>query len=218
MRYILILTILMAQQSVFACTKDTDCKGDRICVLNESSQGQCQSPSSSASQSTSRGDEGTDGDLKNDSQQSFHLNLLGLLQFGLTPTLEWGKDVTFLIRARLLNTGVLSYVVAAADGGELAFGLGTSVQVRKYLNNKAQRGPYLGGGVELMYTKNEGDETYETYFFVPQIEVGYRWLSDGYFSGFGVFGGSAIPVKTIGYSDGESIYTGGLIWDMGWFF
>lgn len=227
MRFFLIITILLCHQTAFSCTKDTDCKGDRICVFKDSQQGQCQAPDSDKSwhgydtPSLSVSDVSSvpsQQSAQNESLQNFHLNLLGLLQFGLTPSIEWGSDTTFLLRARLLNTGLLSYIVAAADGGELAFGIGTSFQVRKYLSKRTQQGPYLGAGLELMYTNNESDKNYETYFVVPQVEGGFRWLSEGYFTGFGIFAGTAIPVKTIGYTEGENLITGGLIWDMGWYF
>ena len=226
MRFFLIVIILLGHQIAFSCTKDTDCKGDRICVFSDAQQGQCQEPASNKSMhnsdtpshSASNASSTDSQSITNESLQNFHLNLLGLLQFGLTPTIEWGTDTTFLLRARLLNTGVLSYIVAAADGGELAFGIGTSFQVRKYLSKRTQQGPYLGAGLELMYTNNESDKSYETYFVVPQVEGGFRWLSDGYFTGFGIFAGTAIPVKTVGYTEGETLITGGLIWDMGWYF
>ena len=221
MRFLFIFTLLLAYQTTFACTKDTDCKGDRICVFNDSQQGQCRAPDSPNIQTSSPESVSTQSTHKQTDRSSlnnFHLNLLGLLQFGLTPSIEWGTDTTVILRARLLNTGLLSYLVAAADGGELAFGLGTSIQFRKYLAQQAQQGPYLGGGIEMMYTNTEGDETYETYFAVPQIEGGFRWKSESYFTGFGVFAGYAIPIKAVGYTDTESIITGGLVWDMGWYF
>ena len=221
MRFLLIFALLFAYETTFACTKDTDCKGDRICVFNDFQQGQCQAPDIQNKQNLS--DKSALSHVSHqqsekDSLRNFHLNLLGLLQFGLTPSIEWGSDTTVILRARLLNTGLLSYLVAIADGGELAFGLGTSVQVRKYLAQNNQQGPYLGGGIELMYTNTEGDETYETYFAVPQIEGGFRWQSESYFTSFGIFAGYAVPVKSVGYTDTESITTGGLIWDMGWYF
>ena len=226
MRFFFILTILLGYQTAFSCTKDTDCKGNRICVFKTSQQGPCQTPDADDSQSTSdmqsfsasASSAPSQQSASNESLKNFHLNLLGLLQFGLTPTVEWGTDTTFLLRARLLNTGLLSYIVAAADGGELAFGIGTSFQFRKYFSKQSQQGPYLGAGLELMYTNNESDQSYETYFVVPQVEGGFRWLSEGYFTGFGVFAGTAIPVKTVGYTEEESLITGGLIWDMGWYF
>ena len=222
MRILLAVALLLACKSSLACTKDTDCKGDRICVTEPSGIGQCRSPEPKVvdvkSVPESSSEEAAHQKGQGDSLRNFHLNLLGALQFGLTPSLEWGEDVTVILRARLLNSGVLSYLVAASDGGELVFGLGTSFQVRKYLGHGVQQGPYLGAGLELMYTQTEGDETWETYFLVPQVEGGFRWQSEGYFTGFGVFAGLAVPVKTVGYSDDESLITGGLIWDIGWYF
>ena len=208
----------------FACIKDTDCKGDRICVISsQETHGQCQSPhpvhkSSSIGEVDHSSHVSTQNVSQNESLRNFHINLLGALQFGLTPTLEWGKQLTTLVRARLLNTGVLSYIIADADGGSLLFGLGLSAQIRKYFGTDVQSGPYLGGGIEVMYTQNEGDRTWETVFAVPQFEGGFRWQSKGYFTGFGIFAGLAIPVVTVNHEDYESLITGGLIWDIGWRF
>ena len=127
-----------------------------------------------------------------------------------------------MIRARFLNTGLLSYSIASSDGGELEFGLGASIQMRKYLAHKIQKGIYLGGGLEIMYTSKTYDDSFildtETYFIIPQVEGGYRWDSNGYFSAIGLFAGTAIPVNTVGYTGGENLPTGGLIWDIGWYF
>jgi hypothetical protein len=219
MHYIFFLALTLIYQSALACTKDIDCKGDRICVVDDQmGQRSCRAPKSidnSTTQDTAFTPLSVSPDTKT---RSFNVNLLGALQFGLTPTIEWGNDSTFLVRARLLNTGILSYVVAESDGAELAFGLGGSFQVRKYLGKGVQQGPYIGGGLELMYTKTENEDIYETYFLVPQVEGGVRWQSDGYFTAVGVFAGVSMPIKTIGYSEGENLITGGFIWDIGWRF
>lgn len=218
MHYIIFLALTLIYQSAFACTKDIDCKGDRICVVDEQmGKGSCRAPFAIDKPATHK--TFTPLPISPDTKtRSFNVNLLGALQFGLTPTIEWGTDFTFLVRARLLNTGLLSYVVAELEGAELAFGLGGSCQVRKYLGKGVQQGPYIGGGIELMYTKTEDDDIYETYFLVPQVEGGVRWQSDGYFTAVGVFAGTSIPIKTIGYTKGETLITGGFIWDIGWRF
>ena len=189
------------------CTKDTDCKGDRICI-----EGGCTNP-------TTR--ERTTNDQKKPEKtgsRSFHFNILGLLQFGLTPTVEWGEQTTFLARARILNTGALAYLMSAMEDEDFIVGLGLSGQIRHYLGQQAQDGPFFGGGLEILYSQSEGDETYETYYVAPQFEAGYRWNQVGYFSSVGAFLGTGLPVHTEGYDDGASIVTGGFHWDIGWYF
>jgi hypothetical protein len=43
---------------------------------------------------------------------SVYVNALGLLQFGLAPTIEFGSKLAVNARVQLLNTGVLPYVLA----------------------------------------------------------------------------------------------------------
>jgi hypothetical protein len=205
--------------SALACTKDTDCKGDRICV-----EGSCTAPSSSAPAASTSPPMSTPvglGVVANP-RTAFHLNLLGLLQFGVTPTVEMGGDRTLLLRARLLNTGLLPYLIAADDDSEFKFGLALGGQGRSYFAGRSQQGPYLGGGLELMYT-NAGDtdssDEYVTYSVIPQIEAGVRWDYPGYLLGVGAFMGAAIPISTSGYDsdEAETILAAGLNVDIGWY-
>ena len=159
--------------------------------------------------------------LKLGESRSFHANVLGVLQFGVTPTIEWGTLSTILLRGRLMNTGVLSYAVAAAEDEDFVFGLGVSGLWRRYLGKIPQSGPYFGAGAELMYTQSQyGDETYSTLFLVPQLEGGLRWNHDTYFTAAGAFMGVAIPIQSSGYDaeDAHTYVTGGLSWDIGWYF
>ncbi len=219
MKLITQLTVVMLSISAtdaLACTKDTDCKGDRICV-----ESACAAPATSASPQLSEPKTSTESTQTSGGTRSFHMNILGLLQFGLTPTVEFGGQTTFLLRARPMNTGLLSYIVAGADGADLVFGMGLSAQARKYLGPNNQLGPYFGGGLELMYTEtDDGDKVYETTFVVPQFEGGVRWDHGTYFSAVGVFLGAAIPMSTVNYDidDADTYITGGFHWDIGWYF
>lgn len=227
-----ILCVLFIVKTAAACTKDTDCKGDRICAVETGQEmGRCVAPepkfvpsSSSIQPNSNEGETKTavseqgENALESKTLRTFHVNVLGLLQTGLAPTIEWGENSTFLLRARLMNSGALSYLIAAESGEDFLFGLGVSGQWRTYLGKGVQTGPYFGGGAELMYTNSEDEYgVYETYYLVPQFEGGVRWDSDGYFSAVGAFMGAALPVSSGGYSDeeAESIIVGGLSWDVG---
>ena len=230
MRISLILCVLLLANVSAACTKDTDCKGDRICAAEIGQDtGRCVAPlaptklSAEPSVPTMKtmAKAGLRANANNTTEKpprTFHLNVLGVLQTGIAPTIEWGESSTFLLRARLMNTGVLTYMLAEED---FVVGLGVGGQLRKYLGKGTQTGPYFGGGAELMYTNTEDDEgVYETYFLVPQFEGGIRWDSEEYFSAVGAFMGAAIPISTGGYEseDAETIVIGGLSWDVGFHF
>lgn len=214
----LVLTALFASvfpvSSALACTKDTDCKGDRICVA-----GSCTTPPAS-SRAATPSEMSTPNAVE--PRTAFHLNLLGLLQFGVTPTVEMGGERTLLLRARLLNTGLLPYLIAAEDDSEFKFGLALGGQGRGYFAGRAQQGPYLGGGVEVMYTTatdTDSTDEYVTYSIIPQIEAGIRWDYPGYLLGVGAFMGAAVPISTSGYDsdEAETILAAGLNIDIGWY-
>lgn len=220
MRCVSLLAVLLWSAQGLACSKDTDCKGDRICVVAAGQTvGACRAPHGSSIQAESNPEAAAKPPaptLAPTSDSSFHVNVLGLLQFGLAPTLEWGQDSTVLLRARLMNLGALSYLISDADDEEFISGLGVSVQWRKYLGTGTQNGPFFGGGIEAMYTQTEGADVYETTYVVPQFEAGSRWHDGGSFSGVGAFVGLAVPIKTVGYEEGEQYITGGFSWDIGW--
>ncbi len=50
-----------------------------------------------------------------DAHVGLFANALGILQFGLSPTIEYGSHFAVNGRVLLLNTGVLSYVEAGSD-------------------------------------------------------------------------------------------------------
>ena len=181
--------------------------------------GSCRTPQGSAAQAGSSPAsvvQPSASPLAPTGDSSFHVDVLGLFQFGLAPTLEWGQDSTVLLRARLMNLGALSYLISDADDEEFISGLGVSVQWRKYLGTGTQNGPFFGGGIEAMYTQTEGADVYETTYVVPQFEAGDRWHTGGSFSGVSAFVGLAVPIKTVGYEEGEQYITGGFSWDIGW--
>ena len=232
MRLLIMCCLVLSANIAQACTKDTECKGDRICSVEIGQDaGRCVSPNAitKPSQTSSSLPAVHEDSAKphvvsapvaetRKSPRTFHLNILGVLQTGIAPTIEWGESSTFLLRARLMNSGVLTYILAEE---EFVFGAGVGGQWRKYLGQGTQTGPYFGGGAELMYTNTEDrDGVYETYFLVPQFEGGVRWDAEGYFSALGAFMGAAIPINTGGYEDeeAETLVVGGLSWDIGFHF
>lgn len=220
MRCVLVIAVLLCSAQGVACVKDTDCKGDRICVVaGGQTIGACRAPQGGVTHAESKPTalvKLSALTLAPTGDSSFHFNVLGLLQFGLAPTWEWGQDSTVLLRARLMNLGALSYIIANADDEDFVSGVGLSAQWRKYLGAGSQNGQYFGAGIEAMYTQTEGTNVYETTYFVPQFEAGSRWHDAGSFSGVGAFVGLAIPIKTVGYEEGEQYITGGFSWDIGW--
>ena len=221
MRCVGLLAVLLWSAQAWACVKDTECKGDRICVVPEGhSTGACRAPEQREpnveSASAKSAQSSTVSDIP-ESGRTLHFNVLGTLQFGLAHTWEWGQDTTVLLRTRLMNLGALPYIIAEGDGEEFTAGLGLSVQWRKYLGLGTQNGSFMGAGIEGMYTQTEDeDDVYETAYLVPQFGAGSRWYDGTSFSGVAAFVGFAIPVHTGGYVDGESYITGGLSWDIGW--
>jgi len=215
-----VIAFVASVSSALACTKDTDCKGDRICV-----EAVCTAPSNAGASATAAPSPApipqTTPSGPAESRTAFHANILGLLQFGLTPTIEIGGDQTILLRARLLNTGLLPYVLAAEEDEDFDFGLGLGVQVRTYTGALSQQGPYLGGGIEVMFTTTSYDaEEYSTTSLVPQVEAGFRWDYPTYIVGVGAFMGATVPISSTGYDideEGESIVAAGLMVDIGWY-
>ena len=226
--FILIILLASFPSQSNACTKDTDCKGDRICV-----QSVCSAANMAPKNIVSRPSSDPDEELvdeegqasaKGESRTAFHTNLLGLLQYGLTPSLEMGGAQTVLIRSRILNTGYLPYLLAEGEGTIFNFGLGAGLQLRNYFGTTSQRGPYFGVGIEVIYTKTTLDsennpEEYKTYSLVPQIELGFRWDFPGYLLGVGAFLGAQMPVKATGHDldNLDTMVAAGLIVDLGWY-
>ena len=99
---ILFLFSSLVTDLALACSSDMECKGNRVCEAS-----QCVSPVSIGQPVSAN----SPNDVEHDA--SFNMNVLGLLQFGLTPTWEWGGRTSGLLRFRLTNTGALSYIIAA---------------------------------------------------------------------------------------------------------
>lgn len=129
---------------------------------------------------------------------NFHVNALGLLQFGLIPRVELGESTTFLLGAHFFNTGALSYVVIV-DDETLEFSVGGNLGVRHYIHPKGgQQGFYLGGFVEYAYLSMVDDyddlARYVRHLVIPAADIGYRWVWGKFLLDLGGMAGVAIPV------------------------
>lgn len=129
-----------------------------------------------------------------DAHVGLFVNSLGILQFGLSPTVEYGSKVAVNARALLLNTGVLSYVTAGND--TLHFSAGFGPGVRYYFGKDGNlRGAYVGGfGLYLSEEEQYRQETrYNTTDLVVGAEGGYRWVfHSGFLLGAGAMAGYAV--------------------------
>ncbi len=171
---------------------------------------------------------------KADSHVDFHMNAAGVLQLGLTPTIEFGGMVSGLARVRVMNTGLLSYVMLAdlSDDETFKFGLGVGGGARFYPAGRGRMvGPYVGGGAEWVTTTVEDtsvdNERYQTQGIVPQAEGGYRWaFRSGMLLGVGAVGGVFLPIKATTQDlttkvtrdrDESATFYGMVVFDIGFF-
>ncbi len=135
-----------------------------------------------------------------DSIVNLHFDALGLLQFGLTPTLEVGKKFSGYLRVRPLNSGLLSYFLLADHGGYFQWGIGGALGMHIFSAGAGNmRGVFGGPAIEYVFvqTKNTGSEyraSYGTHALVPQLDLGYRWGFDSFLLGVGGRVGLSIPV------------------------
>ena len=168
---------------------------------------------------------------------NLHLDTLGALQFGLTPTLEVGTIVSGFLRLRVLNSGLASYFVLGRDAhDELRWGAGAALGLHVF---SAERGHMRGfyGGLALEYAYLETRDTtqdfatYATVGLVPQLDGGYRWGFGGLLVGLSVRLGLAIPVQNRATAFGDDgcrrsescvekydvAFIPGIALDLGWF-
>jgi hypothetical protein len=166
-----------------ACADDERCVGNDICERRAMSEPTPSIPSGPVVSITPPGPVTVlaTRSPSADSNLAFHINLLGLLQFGPTLALELGgKTASFAARFRALNAGALSYVLVAdaSDGETLDFSYGLAATLRIYTAVQGNmRGFYWGPGVELVHARVVEDESvaYTTELVIPELEIGYRW-------------------------------------------
>lgn len=135
-----------------------------------------------------------------DSIVNLHFDALGLLQFGLTPTLEIGKKFSGYVRVRPLNSGLLSYFLLADNGGYFQWGIGGALGMHIFSAGAGNmRGVFGGPAIEYVYvqTKNTRSQyraEYGTHALIPQLDLGYRWGFDSFLLGLGGRVGLSVPV------------------------
>ena len=128
---------------------------------------------------------------KPDAHVGLFVNALGVLQFGLSPTFEFGSNFSFNARVLFLNTGALSYVVA--NGDKLNFSAFAGPGLRYYFGRDGNlRGGYIGG--VALYGKWEeqagNSYKYDSSHLVVGAEGGYRWVfGNGFLLGVGAMAG-----------------------------
>ena len=131
---------------------------------------------------------------------NLHVNLIGVLQFGLIPRLEMGGSTTLLLGAHFFNTGLLSYVVILGENDEAKFSIGGNVGLRHYFNSRGgQVGGYFGGFLEYA-SLNSIDETddraeYHRGMLIPAVDAGSRWVWGKFLMDQGGIAGAAFTVS-----------------------
>ncbi len=225
------------QFSSAQCTKDIECKGNRICV-----EGVCVEPKEESGPSESLPtptNETTPPDGTPMGSGAFYMNLSGLFQFG--PIFGFGIRVApnLIIDAhwRYSSLGLL-YVVLATDGFEDEMSMGCMAAgsgIRYFFpNEKKPHRLYVGGLFEYGWgkTQNLAEENWEWKSEDAQIIIapngGFRFRFDSnFFLNLGVLAGVAIDVKnewwylnnpSVTYDQRGATFFGMLEFTLGWEF
>jgi hypothetical protein len=176
-------------------------------------------------------------DSSADSIVNLHIDVGGLLQFGLTPTIEVGETVSGYLRLRFMNTGLASYLVLGRDDDDdFRLGVGAALGVHFFSSKRGNmRGLYGGAALEYVFIETRDDSVdfarYETHALVPQLDLGYRWAFGDFFLGVSAKLGIAIPFKTTAVGigdtpcssptscseDSSAAFVPGIGLDLGWF-
>ncbi len=194
--FIIIATALQMPASA-QCGKDTDCKGDRICV-----NGECVSPQATRTvhkQSTQSTDLGN---------ASFYLHPLGLVQFGPILGLEigTGSNAVLDLHMRFSSLGLAQWAIATegfTKDKTLSFAnmaVGTGVRYLFPVKRFAHR-PYIGAFMEYGWDIHSGEKGnyYEwegkSTYLVAAGEGGFRWrMGESFFIGLGLMAGAAFVI------------------------
>jgi hypothetical protein len=179
----LLTSMSVGQAGGEGCSKDTDCKGDRICVA-----GACESP-----QRSQRPPVVTEGSRRlgavADSMVGLHLDLGGVVFYGPALALEVGGNFAGYVELRAIGLGFMRWVIAGDTDGEhnsvgtTDYGLGAGF--RYYLGQQANRqGLYVGAFGEYIDTSSIAKSKdpayiYHTAEMLIAGSVGYRWVFAG---------------------------------------
>ncbi len=126
----------------------------------------------------------------------------GIIGFGVALGVEYGYETSFLVRARLLNSGLMSHAVFQENEfQEFEWGVGGSVAARHYEAWSGNlRGFYYGGGIDysaIRVADRVRTAVSQTLHSVsPFGEFGYRWVFGNFALGFGPTLGLRYPVGT----------------------
>jgi hypothetical protein len=178
------------------CTKDVDCKGNRICV-----NGQCvdsgTAPSVPIPAARPEGEASKRGGVV-----AVSVEPLGIVEYGPTIMAEFGRRAVGFVRLRFANLGILPYVLASNSTDDFIFGIGAAAGFRYYFDHGGDmRGFRIGGSLEYLYIKTEDNEgtndEYLTHALLPNFDVGYRWIfGNGFILSAGAIGGWEFPIRT----------------------
>jgi hypothetical protein len=176
-------------------------------------------------------------DSSADSLVNLHVDAAGLLQFGLTPTIEVGETVSGYLRLRFMNTGLLSYFLLGRDADDdLRLGAGAALGVHFFSAKRGNmRGLYGGAALEYAFVETRDGTVdfarYQTHALIPQLDFGYRWAFGDFFLGASGKLGLVIPFKNSAVGIGDTpcrrpdscsedfsaAFVPGIGLDLGWF-
>jgi hypothetical protein len=207
-----------------------------LCAEGEycTAEGECVAGSPPAEEEA---EAGPPRDPSADSVVNLHFDALGLLQFGLTPTVEFGKRFSGYARLRLPNTGLLSYVLLPEDDMKFHWGLGGAIGIHFFSSREGNmRGVFGGPALEYTFMRMRDESrrkaAYGTHSLIPQLDLGYRWAFGNFLLGAGGRIGLAIPVaaydrrlgkngcrgaNACGDEDRDLLFMAGVFLDLGWF-
>ena len=193
------MVCMLASSAFTQCSKDTECKGNRVCV-----NGQCVEPEANASLPS--GGSAAAAVSVPLGGVTLYTHPLGFLQFGPIVGLEFGANDGLTIDAhwRYSKLGFAYNAVIQAfnpdDDMDVGFGsMGFGSQVRYYFPMARTAGrPYVGGMFEYNIDKStkEKGERWETTHDNRQIAFcatgGYRFrIGQGFNLTLGIIGGCA---------------------------
>ncbi|MBD3393718.1 MAG: hypothetical protein GF418_16400 [Chitinivibrionales bacterium] len=196
--------IAMASAASAQCTKDTDCKGDRICI-----EGTCVAPEESGTA------EGASRPRMDMGKAAIYLNPLGALQFGpivgfeigvganVFLDLHWRYAAASLIYSLILTEGYEHYMSmgSMAVGGGARYFFPSSIPHRIYFGFMGEFGWGATWG-EDSYDADEYDASSPDAWEGEERQIvlianpGFRWrLGRSLFLNLGLYAGAAIDVK-----------------------
>lgn len=192
---VLIIAVFVNHQLFAQCTKDTDCKGDRVCI-----DGECVEPGEKIEPTIMQK---TVLPKKSMGKFMFYIDPLGALFFGPHVGFEIGVGPNSFIDVHYRHSAFgLIYDAIATEGFDWYMKMGSGAVgsgFKHYLiiGNMPHR-LYLGGSFDFGWSgvKDPGEwETFANLLFIAG-HTGWLWRFDGPFNlGLGLLFGVAIEVK-----------------------